>query len=202
MSLSPNSNPSASTEEQVRIRALLQRVLNDDQDAWTELVDSHTGLLLGLVGKVFERYRQSASRHDREDIVASVWSNLMSKQMSLIRSCLERGQILPLLHRLVRNRCIDAMRKRGPNQFFPLEESSALELAASEVSHHAHESDDARLEEALSSLSPKERTCVRLFYLQERSYRQISALTGIPMNSIGPLIRRSLDKLKAVIPKE
>ena len=49
---------------------------------------------------------------------------------------------------------------------------------------------DNEISLALDTLPLKEQSCVKLFFLQDRSYREITELTGIPANSIGPTIRQ------------
>ncbi len=48
-------------------------------------------------------------------------------------------------------------------------------------------------------LSGKERLLITLTYFHEKSYREIVEMTGMPQNSIGPTLRRALDKVKKVL---
>ncbi len=182
-------------------REIVRRLIADDHYAWCELVDSHSGLLFGLARSTFERHGRHASRHDAEDAVTAVWRDLLANDKRLLRSCLERGGLLALLHTLVRNRCVDMMRKQGADPCIAMDMKDISGIAMDAEVHQEESPDDSEISLALESLPVKERSCVRLFFLQDRSYREISELTGMPVNSIGPTIRRALDKLRIVFKK-
>jgi len=197
-----NYHTAPSDRERDDTREIIRRLIADDHDAWCELVDSHSGLLLGLARNAFERHGRHASRHDIEDAVTAVWRDILANDKRLLRKCLERGEILPLLHTLVRNRCVDMMRKRGSDPCVPMDRENTPDIPVDAEVHQDESPRDSEISLALESLPLKERSCVRLFFLQDRSYREIAELTGMPMNSIGPTIRRALDKLRRVFDKE
>lgn len=188
-------------QDKTRTRELLRLLIDDDHAAWCELVNSYGGLLFGLARNIFERHGRHASRHDIEDAVTAVWRNLLDDERSLLRKCLDRGEILPLLHTLVRNRCIDMMRKMGSDPCVPFAAEFLEKIPAPQEENEEEIPSGRQIVLAMDSLAAKERTCIKLFYLQERGYREISEITGIPMNSIGPTIRRALDKLRTFLSK-
>ena len=49
----------------------------------------------------------------------------------------------------------------------------------------------------LKRLPSKEREVVRLFYLEGRTYEEISAALNMPVNTIGPVLSRAKKRLKA-----
>ena len=49
----------------------------------------------------------------------------------------------------------------------------------------------------LRRLPSKEREVVRLFYLEGRTYEEISAALNMPVNTIGPVLSRAKKRLKA-----
>jgi len=178
-------------------RALLERLLCDDHDAWRELVRFHSGLLLEAARRHFAAYGFAASHHDIEDVVALVWQNLLANDRALVRTCRDRGSLLPTLHVLVRNRCVDLMRRSrtcavalpDPDAV-PAAESAEPSIAGVHPEHAVA---------ALDKLPSRDGNLLRLFYLQDLKYRQISEITGIPMNSIGPLLGRALERLKQIL---
>ena len=177
-------------------KTLLQRLLADDASAWREVVEKYTGLLLAISRRTFGVYGFEASMADCEDAVADVWGNLLRHEGRLIRQCMERGQLLPMLHVLTRNRTIDLMRRRKL-MTQPLDEE-LTELPAEEQPAENAEI-IARIPAALTVLAPKERTLVELFFLQGKKYREIELLTGIPQNSVGPTLNRALAKLRVAL---
>jgi RNA polymerase sigma-70 factor (ECF subfamily) len=52
------------------------------------------------------------------------------------------------------------------------------------------------VEKLLSKLPSKEREVVRLYYLEGRTYEEISTDLNIPVNSIGPVLSRARKKLR------
>ena len=175
-------------------RLLLQRLLEDDPAAWRDVVGKYSGLLLSLARRTFAAYGFEASDHDCEDAVADVWGNLLRTERQLIRRCLERGQLLPTLHVLTRNRTVDIMRRR---KFVtePLREE-LVEAPADDPEPESRPELAGRLRAALAQLSSKERTLVELFYLLGKKYREIELLTGVSQNSVGPTLTRALAKLR------
>ena len=51
----------------------------------------------------------------------------------------------------------------------------------------------------LKKLPSRERAVVRLFYLEGRSYEEISTELGIPVNSIGAILARARKKLRGEV---
>lgn len=181
-------------ESDDQTQALLRRLLQDDHDAWCELVRTYTGLLIDVARRTFATYGFSTSRHDHEDVVSAVWQNLLAHERRQIRQCLERNNLLPTLYVLVRNRCVDIMRRQKIDAE-PIDDD--LPVAAPDA---APELDPPITPEsglaALEVLSAREKTIVQLFFLQDRKYREITDLTGISINSIGPTLQRALEKMR------
>ncbi|HBC88121.1 MAG TPA: hypothetical protein DCZ94_14315 [Lentisphaeria bacterium] len=202
MAKQKNYHSAPSGQDRDETREIIRRLIADDHNAWCALVDTYSGLLLGLARNAFERHGRHASRHDTEDAVTAVWRDLLANDKKLLHSCLERGEILPLLHTLVRNRSVDMMRKRGSDPLVPMDREKTPEVLVLPEVHQDEPPRDSEISLALESLPLKERSCIKLFFLQDRSYREIAELTGMPVNSIGPTIRRALDKLRKVFDKE
>lgn len=179
------------------IKALLSRLLHDDPAAWCELVRDYSGLLMSIAGRTFAGYGFPAEYHDREDVVAEVWRNVLDNDRRIIRNCLVRGFFLQTLHVLTRRRAIDLMRSRKIRTEV-LNETEAVDLPQNTVFDN-EEYSAAMLHKAIASLAPRERMVTRLFFLQGKSYREITSLSGILSNSIGPTIARSLLKLRAIL---
>jgi RNA polymerase sigma factor (sigma-70 family) len=54
----------------------------------------------------------------------------------------------------------------------------------------------SNLNEALKSLAEKQRICVELFYLQEKSYNEVAEITGFTMNEVKSFIQNGKRNLK------
>ncbi|MBU4212296.1 MAG: sigma-70 family RNA polymerase sigma factor [Kiritimatiellae bacterium] len=180
-------------------RKLLERLLRYDQKAWNELVETYSRLLMAIVRGTFARYGFTPGNADVEDMVADVWQNLLANDLKIVRQCLQHGYFLQTLHVLARNRTIDMLRKRKL-ETVPLDGNEpAVESPPSVVPYAAADVPEARLHQAIETLTPKERTLIALFFLQGKKYKEIAVLTGISMNSIGPTMGRALIKLRQVL---
>lgn len=176
--------------------ALLRRLLRDDSAAWSELVRTYSGFLLAVTRKTFGSYGVRPSNQDVEDAVSDVWKNLLENDRKVLRLCLERNNFLQTLQVLARHRAVDIMRKRS-------QRTTALSGHEPERPTEAPEPEMSlspkALTEAVKALTPRERTLIQLFFLKEKKYREISELTGIPQNSIGPTLARALARLRKAI---
>lgn len=181
------------------VRGLLRRVLDDDTDAWRELVQTHSGLMLAIARRTFGTYGFTPAEVDAEDVVAAAWSSVLANDRRIIRQCVGKAEWLPMLCVLVRNRAVDAMRaRRIPT--VPLDGVDVPEPRPDEPAEVYADRLPA-LRKAMEALSPREQTLVRLFFIQRRKYREIADLTGIAQNSIGPTLGRALAKLRGVLSK-
>lgn len=185
------SNDSKSKAE---VAALLDRLLEDEPQAWREVVQEYAGVLQRIVRRTFGAYGFPATNQDVEDATAEAWKNLVENDRRVLYRCQERGNFLQTLHVLARNRAVDLMRKRRliPSE---LDEDHFLLQPKPEQEKLPHFSEEV-MDEAISQLNEREQTLVRLYFLQEKKYREIAELTGIPRNSIGATLGRAVAKMR------
>ena len=192
------------TVKDTRTTDLLRRLLGKDHDAWQEMLKEYSGLLLGISRRTFASYGFHASFQDQEDAVADVWRNLLEHERRLIRQCLDRGNFPQMLVVLTRNRTIDIMRRHKMTVALPADEE--LDVPADPAGNDWDGLPKEVGAEALNTLSARERTCIQLFFLHRKKYREIETLAGIPQNSVGPTLARALTKLRSffaqTVPKE
>lgn len=171
---------------------LLERILNDDRDAWDRLVRDYSGFLTAIARKIFASYGSANATHDIEDAVCDVWKNLIENDRRVIRLCLERGNFLQTLQVLTRNRSVDILRRRQNNL-------AIHDIQPAQPQHEPPAFSAEEIARLVEELPQRERTLITLFFLQGKKYRQIADLTGIPQNSIGPTIARALARLRKSI---
>ena len=117
------------------------------------------------------------------------------------------------LHTTARNHCLMQLRARkraGPSAgplilSFPdaadVEMAAARHLQGDEAAAEDAEDTEMRLqnvESALATLPPAQRRCLELFYLEKKSYREISAETGLDLN----LVRSHLQNGKRMLRRQ
>jgi RNA polymerase sigma-70 factor, ECF subfamily len=191
---------------------LLGRLLADESAAWRELVTLYSGLLMEVSKRTFKGYQMSGTDQDHEDVVAAVWGNLLEDDKRVVRQCLAQGGLLARLHVMTKHRAVDLVRKKGMRSEVGGEEVEEMMegMAAPEMSgegvDEAGQGDvkkervtEEALAAAMEQLSERQRTLVRLFYLQNKAYKEIEALTGVAQNSIGPTIKRAVERLREIL---
>lgn len=106
------------------------------------------------------------------------------------------------LHMITKNQCLMYLRSektRNKNiSKFVNDEESIMENGM--VPHHDEENETeinlTHLNEAIKSLTEKQRICVELFYLQEKCYNEVAEITGFSMNEVKSFIQNGKRNLK------
>jgi RNA polymerase sigma-70 factor (ECF subfamily) len=120
------------------------------------------------------------------------------------------------LYTTTRNYCLMELRARqrgtasgGPLLLLP--DAADVELAAARHLPDAtaeaddtaqHEADLQALEQALGQLPAEQRRCLELFYLEEKSYQEIVATTGLALNLVKSHLQNGRRMLKRSLHKE
>lgn len=175
------------------IRKLVERCLEGDEAAWSELVDLISPVVFGVC---------KSMRLTRDEAV-----EIFGETCYLLLTSLEKlrspEKLLSYVSKTVRH---EAMRMISRARFF--EEARKRQFI--EVEPVGQDSPDAGLErkqtseavlEALVLIPPQDAKLLRLLFLDHSkpSYEQISKQLGIPVSSIGPTRKRALEKLRQVL---
>jgi RNA polymerase sigma factor (sigma-70 family) len=86
--------------------------------------------------------------------------------------------------------------KKAPN--IEISETLVVESSLSEHPEDGQELEEnlSKLEKCLERLNEEQQQCVRLFFLQQKSYRQISDVTGFDFNQVKSHIQNGKRNLK------
>ena len=171
-----------------------------DGDLWTVLQEGNLVALDVLYGRYSVQvyslaYKILASRDEAEDVTQEVFVALWQKNSYQP----SRGALKSFLMTLVRSRSIDRVRRRGSRHRFlqRWQRASSMHqntpLPLEEVSHN----EQAQLvQEALSSLSAKEREVLEIAYYKGASQSQIAKQLNIPLGTVKSRSRKALKKLR------
>lgn len=113
------------------------------------------------------------------------------------------------LHTVIRNHCMMQFRTntatvRNVQEYkqemqnepqFDMENQLELHLEAAEEKEWLLK----HLNESINDLRDEQKTCVELFYLKEKSYQEISAITGYSLNEVKSYIQNGKRNLKNII---
>lgn len=109
------------------------------------------------------------------------------------------------LHAAASNHCLMLLRSNKHKRGVPLEDIPPLFMENTEPMHLTEaeqvEITEQTLQLGLEDLPPEQRRCIELFYLQQKSYKEISALTGCDLNKVKSHIQNGKRNLKLYMEK-
>jgi RNA polymerase sigma factor (sigma-70 family) len=171
---------------------LWQRIIAGDDAAWAELVHKYQSLVYAV------STRAGLSMSDCADCFQQTWVLLFRNRhrlkdparLSAWLVTTAKREALRLRRRAARTEeewDNSSLMATGP---LPDEEMEQLEC-------------QAQLEIALKEIDPRCRNVLKAFFFasEEQSYDEIAAAFGIPANSLGPIRRRCLERLKQILLK-
>lgn len=179
-------------------RDLLKRCLNKEPGSWNDFVDRFLSLIYHVIGYTAHLRSVRVGPEDVEDIAAEVMLKLVDKNFKALREFRGHASLSTYLTVIARRICIQELTRR---------QQVKEAIARGESRIPEVEPDDApaavkgmeRLEEVeklLRRLRGREREIVRLYYLEGRTYEEISTETDVPVNTIGTVLSRARKKLR------
>jgi len=178
--------PGASDDARADI-ALLGRVIARDGRAIGELYDRHSRLLYGLILRILRN--RSEAEEVLQEVFVQVWTRADTYNVEL-------GAPVAWLVRIARNRAIDCLRRRRPE--------NDIEDAVVSVEHDlVSETDRSRTIEkvrgALQEMPAPQRSALEMAYFEGLTHSEIAGKTGEPLGTIKTRIRTGLLALRKVL---
>ncbi len=184
-------------------RDLLRRCLHREPGSWNDFVDRYLSLIYHAIGYTAHLRSARLSPEDVEDIAAEVLLHIVADDFKLLRDFRKESSLATYLtvitrricvHELVRRQKVRDAIKRGDSRLAQPEPDDAP----------AAQKGIERLEEVETLLrrlrNKKEREIVRLYYLEGRTYEEISTELDVPVNTIGAILSRARKKLREMAP--
>lgn len=109
------------------------------------------------------------------------------------------------LHTVTRNHCLMILRSRKGIFHQTMDDDvSGLRVVEMQAVWHPDDAVDKEttyknLEEAIKKLKEEQRICIELFYLQEKSYKEVSDLTGLSLLNVKSHIQNGKRNLKIIL---
>jgi RNA polymerase sigma-70 factor, ECF subfamily len=179
-------------------RDLLKKCLNRDPGSWNDFVDRFLSLIYHVIGYTAHLRSVRLSPEDVEDIAAEVLLKIVAGDFRILREFRGEASLATYLTVVSRRICIqEIIRKQKAKEAVARGDLRvhAEELEEEPAAQKGVESLD-EVEKLLRRLSGKEREIVRLYYLEGRTYEEISTDTNVPVNTIGALLSRARKKLR------
>lgn len=175
-------------------RQLIQRCLSHRPRAWEDFVDRFLGLVVHVINHTAQSRSVRLADQDREDLAAEVFLAVVSNDYAVLRNFRGESSLATYLTVISRRVVVRELLKHKAVTHM----SQAVEDAADDgrpgPEQRIHNRDE--IEQLLGLLDGDEAAVVRLYHLESKSYQEISALTGLSENSIGPLLSRSRAKMR------
>lgn len=175
----------------------------DAEDAWLIGEFKATGKL-DFLAALYQRYMNLVygvclkyfDEEASKDAVMQIFEELITKLKQH-----EVQNFKSWLHVLTRNHCLmklRAMKNKESRQVSIDEDHPVVEKG--ETGHHENgvslEDNLQSMEKCLETLPEEQKRSVDLFYLQEKSYREVSVITGYEMNKVKSYIQNGKRNLK------
>ncbi len=174
-------------------RSLLDRCLSRKPRAWEDFIDRFMGLVVHVINHTAQCRSINLSAADREDLAAEVFLTVVDNDMAVLRHFRGKSSLATYLTVIARRVVVRKL----------VEGHTAVPLgdmvARAEVEESEPEQRIGDREEVgrlLGQLQGSEATVVRMYHLEGKSYKEISRTTGMPENSVGPMLSRARAKLR------
>jgi RNA polymerase sigma-70 factor (ECF subfamily) len=173
-------------------RSLLDRCLARKPRAWEDFVDRFTGLIIHVVNHTARCRSIMLSSADREDLTAEVLLNIVQNDFAVLRHF--RGNSSLATYLTVVARRVVVRKLVGSRTATAL--GDAADAAAVEPGAEQRITDRDEVQSLMEQLDQSEADVVRMYHLEGKTYQEISRSTGVPTNSVGPLLSRARTKLR------
>jgi RNA polymerase sigma-70 factor (ECF subfamily) len=130
-------------------------------------------------------------------------SQLVARDYAVLRQFRGASSLAAYLAVVARRICVRKLTEKAGGREVPLPDGVAAASPNGEKAAPAGDSDLENLEEVqqlLTKLPPRDRQVVRMFYIEGRTYDEISEELGMPRNSIGPILSRARQQLRQDTP--
>jgi RNA polymerase sigma-70 factor, ECF subfamily len=197
---SPPQPTAATSALEPQDRALVDACLAGTPGAWDQFVDRFAGLLAFVADRTARQRGIALSPADRDDLVAETLVALIRKDAAALRAFAGRASLPTYLVVIARRVAVRLLPRQAGGDAWLRPSTAARRraepLAVDTRDEAARIADREHVETLLGALDGDEARLVRLHHLEQRSYGEISHLTGMPLGSIGPALSRAREKMR------
>jgi RNA polymerase sigma-70 factor (ECF subfamily) len=179
-------------------RALLQHCLSHTPGAWNDFVDRFLGLIYHVIHHTAHVRSIPLRAEDIEDLAAEILLQIVDGDYAALRQFRGQSSLATYLTVIARRICVQELSRRAAaREVQPSGNGNkALEEAEQPPKAQLGLENLEEVQKLLRKLPSRERKVVQLYYLEGRSYEEISTQLTIPVNSIGPILSRARNKLR------
>jgi RNA polymerase sigma-70 factor (ECF subfamily) len=176
-------------------RQLIERCLGRKPRAWEDFVDRFLGLVIHVINHTAQARSLRLPPEDREDLCSEVFLTIVKDDFALLRHFRGQSSLATYLCVVARRVVVRNLLQKQANA------QMAETLREQAAAHHRHDgvqrvTDRDEVERMLEELAEDEARIVRMYHLEGKTYREISAEVGMPENTVGPTLTRARDKMR------
>ena len=171
---------------------LLAYYYADKNQEWIGiLLQRYTLLLLGVCMKYLKD--ETEAKDCVQQIFLKVLTEIPKYKIDYFKSW---------LYMVAKNHCLMRLRDKGAKGVKELTDQNLAEQETDKQDILQNELTYDLLEEAITELSEEQRVCVNLFYLQKKSYQQITEQTGFNLMQVKSYIQNGKRNLKIILERK
>lgn len=183
------------------VALLIRQLRAGEPEAWSVFMERYRRLMWSAIHRCNSRYGAGWDETAMEDMFEESLLKLLRENGKALASWRGRCKLETWIYRIVRNVCIDYLRKesRRSGDTELREDLSHEPASGGEVARLGERTADLRLslEQAMAcALEPRESLAVELIYFEGLTYREVAERFGMTVGAMSGFVYRALAKLK------
>lgn len=162
---------------------LIKKAKKGDTLALNELIERHKSVAYSIAFKYLK------IKEDAEDVTQNAFIIVLRS----IKKFRNESKFSTWLYKIIYHECLKALKSKNQNiEYLP-------QFTVTET-YNEYDDDDENIElkVLLAHLKPNEYTVISLFYLKEKSIKEISQITSFSKSNIKVILHRARTKLKGI----
>lgn len=186
----PSQLPTASDRSALapEDRQLVADCVAGSHQAWATFVARFAGLFSFVATRVARQRGCGFDAAARDDVVGEMLLECLRNDAAVLRAFAGRSSLATYLVVIARRVAVRRLARRP--------DLAAQRTMPDRAVSRDRDAAREQVESLLEGLERDEARLVRLHHLEQRSYGEISHLTGMPLGSIGPALSRAREKMR------
>lgn len=177
------------------VASMIDELRTGSSRAWDAFVERYRKLIYGAIHRANARFGAGWDEAVVEDVFEEAMFKLLRDHAKAIAAWQGRCKLETWIYRIVRNVCVDYMRResrRSAEEF-----SEELPDGAAQSTRPLPVDLRVSLEQAMQrALTPREILAVRLIYFEGFTYREVGDRLGMTVGAVSGFVYRALAKLR------
>lgn len=169
----------------------------NESGAWEAFLRDYRRLIFSAIHAVNRRYNAAWDESTMEEIFSDAAYKLMKDGGRALKVWGGRCRFETWIYRIVRNVCIDHLRKSSRRSAHEQADDDAIARAPGPTGSAARRDLRMSLEQAMEkALEPREALAVRLIYFEGFTYKEVAERLGTSVGAMSGLVYRAMAKLR------